>query len=111
MQNNRGSFELLIEHLFNVLSENVKAWNYGRSYVKRIGVLAVAGNGTNHIRDAVHSEGDVYITGEKSLYTVQFAKYLNMNLIVGSHMFTELFGVRSFANKLKEAFLSRILNG
>ncbi|MEB8555894.1 Nif3-like dinuclear metal center hexameric protein, partial [Bacillus cereus] len=36
------------------------------------------------------------------LYTVQHAKFKGINLIVGSHTFTEVFGVESLVLKLKE---------
>ncbi|PEN02506.1 SMS protein, partial [Bacillus wiedmannii] len=45
---------------------------------------------------------DTYITGEKTLYTVQHAKFKGINLIVGSHTFTEVFGVESLVRKLQE---------
>jgi len=52
-----------------------------------------------------HEAGcDVYITGEKTLYTIQYAQYIGMNLIVGSHTFTEIFGVRSLAAQISEQF-------
>lgn len=46
----------------------------------------------------------MYITGEKILYTVQYAQFIGMNLIVGSHTFTEIFGVRTLSEKLKEKY-------
>ena len=52
----------------------------------------------------MNSNCDVYITGEKTLYSIQYAKFIKMNMIVGSHTFTEIFGVESFAHKLKEKF-------
>jgi len=42
---------------------------------------------------------DVYLTGEKILYTVEFAKLYDLNLVVGSHTFTELLGVKSMLEK------------
>ncbi|MNR62849.1 metal-binding protein [compost metagenome] len=56
------------------------------------------------MRDAHLFGCDAYITGEKILYTIQYAKFINMNLIVGSHTFTEIFGVKSFAEKIKEKY-------
>ena len=46
----------------------------------------------------------VYITSEKVFYTIQYAKYANINLIIGSHTFTESFGIESLAEKIKNNF-------
>ena len=46
---------------------------------------------------------DTYITGEANLYSVQYARHLNMNLIVGTHTHTEFPGVESLANKLRSS--------
>jgi putative NIF3 family GTP cyclohydrolase 1 type 2 len=69
-----------------------------------VGIVTGAGNSTNNILDAVNLGCDAYITGEKSLYTVQYAQYVGMNLIVGSHTFTEIFGVRSLVEQIKRKF-------
>ncbi|MGZ9583685.1 Nif3-like dinuclear metal center hexameric protein [Paenibacillus marinisediminis] len=96
------TFEELVDKVKNELAEDVKSWKNSDRLIKRIGILTGAGNSTDNIRDAFDLECDVYITGEKSLYTVQYAQYMGLNLIVGSHTFTEIFGVRSFAQKIKE---------
>ena len=46
------------------------------------------------------------MSGEKVLYTIQYAKLEAINLVIGSHTFTEVFGVRSFVNKTKTEFPS-----
>ncbi len=98
------SFQELSERVSEVLSENVKSWKNSDKRIKRVGIITGAGNSTQSLRDAHYSECDVYITGEKILYTVQYAKFIKMNLIVGSHTFTEIFGVRSLSEKIKEQY-------
>ncbi|WP_082394830.1 Nif3-like dinuclear metal center hexameric protein [Caloranaerobacter sp. TR13] len=44
------------------------------------------------------------MTGEKNLYTIEYAKFARINLIIGSHTFTEVFGVESLAKKIKDKF-------
>lgn len=44
---------------------------------------------------------DLYLTGEKILYSIEYAKLNGLNLIVGSHTFTELFGVKSMLEGLE----------
>ena len=59
---------------------------------------------TDFIKEAVDRGCDVYITGEKSLYTVEYAKFVEIDLLIGSHTATELPGVESFARKVAEKF-------
>ncbi|HDR7590466.1 SMS protein [Bacillus mycoides] len=95
-------FSNLVEKLEERMEEKVKSWKNHDRPVKRIAILTGAGNNTNLIERALEKGCDTYITGEKTLYTVQHAKFKGINLIVGSHTFTEVFGVESLARKLKE---------
>ena len=96
------AFLNLVERLEEKMEEKVKSWRNHDKPVKRIAILTGAGNNTNLIERALEKGCDTYITGEKTLYTVQHAKFKGINLIVGSHTFTEVFGVESLARKLKE---------
>lgn len=98
------SFDELSKRVSIVLNENIKSWKNIEKPIKRVGIITGAGNSTKSLRDAHHSECDVYITGEKILYTIQYAKFIKMNLIVGSHTFTEIFGVRALSEKIKERY-------
>lgn len=98
------SFEQLVDRMTSLLDENVYFQKNNNKEIKRIGMVTGAGNGTDQLREAMNSQCDVYITGEKSLYTLQYARFINMNIIVGSHTFTEIFGVKSLAQKLQENF-------
>lgn len=95
-------FSNLVEKLEERMEEKVKNWKNHDRPVNRITILTGAGNNTNLIERALEKGCDTYITGEKTLYTVQHAKFKGINLIVGSHTFTEVFGVESLARKLKE---------
>lgn len=94
----------LVGDMNRLLGERVYFQNNNNKEIKRIGMITGAGNGTDQLRDAMNSNCDVYITGEKTLYTVQYAKFIKMNIIVGSHTYTEIFGVKSLAQKLQEKF-------
>ncbi|SFT05963.1 Nif3-like dinuclear metal center hexameric protein [Paenibacillus sp. BC26] len=98
------SFQELSDRVSTVLGETIKSWKNSEKPIKRVGIITGAGNSTKSIRDAHYSECDVYITGEKILYTIQYAKFIRMNLIVGSHTFTEIFGVKSLSGKIKEKY-------
>lgn len=98
------TFEELVERVSGKLGEDVKCWKNSNGLIRKVGVITGAGNSTALIKQAKESGCDVYITGEKTLYTVQYAKFIGLNQIVGSHTFTEIFGVKSLAEKLKDEF-------
>lgn len=98
------TFGELTERMSVALGEPVKAWNNTSRPIRRIGMITGAGNSTALIKQAIEADCDAYITGEKTLYSVQYAKFIGMNMIVGSHTFTEIFGVKSLAEKLQTQF-------
>ena len=85
----------------STLDEKVLSWNNCDS-VNKVGVATGAGNLTELLEEAKDLGCDTYITGEKNLYIIQYAEYLGLNLIVGSHTRTEIFGVRCLANLISE---------
>ncbi|MFK8794540.1 Nif3-like dinuclear metal center hexameric protein [Planococcus plakortidis] len=95
-------FGRLTERMRSALNEPVRAWKNNDPPVKRIGVLTGAGHSTALIREAAERGCDTYITGEATLYTIQYAQFAGINLLVGSHTFTEIFGVASLAKKIVE---------
>lgn len=97
-------FHVLVRQFENVLEERALAWQNHDRPVRRIGVVTGAGLTTDHVQEAVAKGCDVYITGERILYTVQYARFAEINLLVGSHTFTEVFGVQSLAQRIQEAF-------
>jgi dinuclear metal center YbgI/SA1388 family protein len=96
------SFDNLVEKMCNELSEPIRAWRNNDKKIKRVGVLTGAGHATNHLKTALDEGCDTYITGEATLYTIQYAQYAGINLLVGSHTYTEIFGVESLAKKLQD---------
>jgi dinuclear metal center YbgI/SA1388 family protein len=95
-------FEALVEKMRYELNEPVRAWRNNSKEVKRVGVLTGAGHSSDHIRRALKEGCDTYITGEATLYTIQYAQFVGINLLVGSHTFTEIFGVESLVEKIKD---------
>lgn len=95
-------FNELVRKMEALLEEPVKAWRFNDKRVKRVGVLCGNGGSTECMKEAVDNKCDVYITGECNLYTIQYAQLKGINLIIGSHTFTELFGIQSLAMKLSE---------
>jgi putative NIF3 family GTP cyclohydrolase 1 type 2 len=96
-------FSTLIERMRTELNEPVRAWKNNQRPIKKIGIVTGAGHSTDHIKRAIDEGCDTYITGEATLYKVQYAEFVGINLFVGSHTFTEVYGVQSLAKKIKEA--------
>lgn len=97
-------FSDLVKKIEKLLEEPVKSWKNNDRDIKKVGVLTGAGMSSYDVKEAVEHNCDVYITGEKILYTVQYAKLKGINLIVGSHTFTEIFGVERLAGIIKEKY-------
>ncbi|KAA0546889.1 Nif3-like dinuclear metal center hexameric protein [Bacillus sp. BGMRC 2118] len=95
-------FDILVERMTKVLEEPVRAWKNNEKKVKKIGILTGAGHSTDNIRKAFEEGCDTYITGEATLYSIQYARHIGVNLLVGSHTFTEIFGVESLILKIQE---------
>lgn len=97
-------FEELVSRIENLMEEPVRSWKNHEGKIKRIGVVTGAGFFSTDVEEAAKLGCDVYFTGEKTLYTVQYAKFININLIVGSHTFIEIFGVESLANLINKRY-------
>ncbi len=100
------SFSELHAKIDALTGEPNMAWKFNDNLVKRVFVVCGAGFMTNEVKMAVDNDCDVYITGEKILYTVQYSKLKKINLIIGSHTFTEVFGVEGLVNKVLMKFKS-----
>lgn len=98
------TFEELVKKIEILLEEPVRSWKNNEKLIKRIGVVTGAGFSSTDIKDAAELGCDVYLTGEKILYTVQYARFTKINLIVGSHTFTEIFGLESLAKMINEKY-------
>ncbi|OQC17326.1 MAG: putative GTP cyclohydrolase 1 type 2 [Firmicutes bacterium ADurb.Bin080] len=97
-------FEELVRKLEMILEEPTKAWRFKDGRIKRVGLVCGGGGSTADVREAFEKNCDVYITGEKVLYTIEYAKFVGMNLIIGSHTFTELLGIESLAGKIADKY-------
>ncbi|WP_083238786.1 Nif3-like dinuclear metal center hexameric protein [Caloranaerobacter ferrireducens] len=98
------TLEELVKKFENILEEPVKVWQFKDGRIKRVGLVCGGGESTSDVKIAIEQDCDVYITGERNLYTIEYAKFARINLIIGSHTFTEVFGVESFAKKIKDKF-------
>ncbi|MGE5396635.1 MAG: Nif3-like dinuclear metal center hexameric protein [Chitinophagales bacterium] len=99
-------FTDLVKRVETLLEEPVRSWQNRPGPVQKLCVVTGGGFMTDEIHDAVERGCDTYITGEKMLYSIEYAAFAGINLIVGSHTFTEVFGVENLAQKVGSAFPS-----
>ena len=91
------------ERLTALLSEEPCRVHDANRAVRRVATVTGAGLYTNFLRDALSYDVDLYVTGETSLFLLEYAKFREVNVLVYSHNYTELPGVRAFAEKIAGA--------
>ena len=99
-------FKDLVDRFEVVTDEPSLSWEFGDKMIQTVYVVCGAGGETNLIKEGIDVGADVYLTGEKVLYTMQYADLHGINLIIGSHTFTEIFGVKSLVNIISNHFSS-----
>lgn len=93
-----------VRRVEDVCEEPVQSWRNSDEPVRTFGVVPGGGALTSYVKECVDRECDLYITGEKDLYTVQYAQYAGIHLVVGSHTFTEVFGVEALVNLIASEY-------
>ncbi len=94
-----------LEKLLNsFLSKSVEVYKFNNKNIKRLGLICGNGAPTECMKEFYDKGCDLYITGEKSLSTVQYAEFRNSNLIICDHSAMEIFGVEELAKKVARKF-------
>lgn len=91
------SIDEFSKRLSDILGEPIRCFQNSQRPVQKAAVVTGGGNMTGEMQRAVEHGCDTYVTGEYVLYSQQYAKLHNMNLLVGSHTNTEILGVESMA--------------
>ena len=91
------------ERLNGLLSEEPCRVHDADRAVRRVATVTGAGFFTDILRDALQYDIDLYVTGETNLYLLEYGKYRKVNVLVYSHNYTELPGVRAFAERIAGA--------
>lgn len=94
------SFDDLSKHLSAVLGESIRQFRNNNRPIRKVGIATGGGNMTTDMKKAVDECCDAYITGEYVLYSQQYAQLEELNLFIGSHTNTEIYGVKSMAELL-----------
>jgi dinuclear metal center YbgI/SA1388 family protein len=92
----------LVRKLQKVLNGPVKVFSFGPKQTRAIG--AVTGAAGSEIYRVAGEEIDTLITGEAPHWAAVAAEELGMNLLLGGHYATEVFGVKALATHLSKRF-------
>ena len=92
----------LIRKLQKALNGPVKVFDFGPKQIRTIGV--VTGAGGSEIYRVAEENIDTFITGEAPHWAAVAAEELGMNLLLGGHYATEVFGVKALAAHLSKRF-------
>jgi dinuclear metal center YbgI/SA1388 family protein len=93
----------LVRRLQKALNGPVKVFGFGPKQARAIGIVTgAAGSEIYRVAD----EGiDTFITGEAPHWAAVAAEELGVNLLLGGHYATEVFGVKSLAAHLAKRFI------
>jgi dinuclear metal center YbgI/SA1388 family protein len=92
----------LVRKLQKALNGPVKVFDFGPKQTRAIGV--VTGAAGSEIYRVADDGIDTFITGEAPHWAAVAAEELGMNLLLGGHYATEVFGVKALAAHLSKRF-------
>jgi dinuclear metal center YbgI/SA1388 family protein len=92
----------LIRKLRKALGGPVKVFSFGPKQTRTIGV--VTGGAGSEIYRVAQENIDTFITGEAPHWAAVAAQELGMNLLLGGHYATEVFGAKALAAHLSKHF-------
>ena len=92
----------LVRKLRKALGGSIKSFNFGPKQTRVIGV--VTGGAGSEIYRVAQEKVDTFITGEAPHWAAVAAEELGMNLLLGGHYATEVFGVKALAAHLSKRF-------
>lgn len=92
----------LQEKLAKIITHKVQVWQNNDKRIETVGIVAGSGSDLESLHEAYQFGCDAYITGEKKLKTLLYAKHVKMNFLLGSHTFTEISGLSNYLNLIKE---------
>src|SRR5215510_3078938 len=92
----------LVRNLQKALNGPVKVFEFGPKQTRSIGI--VTGAAGSEIYRVADEEIDTFITGEAPHWAAVAAEELGVNLLLGGHYATEVFGVKALAAHLSKRF-------
>src|SRR5881392_3591297 len=92
----------LVRKLRKALGGSIKSFNFGPKQTRTIGI--VTGGAGSEIYRVAQENIDTFVTGEAPHWAAVAAQELGMNLLLGGHYATEVFGVKALAAHLSKRF-------
>ena len=92
----------LVRKLRKAVNGPVKFFDFGPKQTRTIGV--VTGGAGSEIYRVAQENIDTFVTGEAPHWAAVAAEELGMNLLLGGHYATEVFGVKALAGHLSKRF-------
>ena len=92
----------LVRKLRKALNGPVKVFDFGPKQTRAIGI--VTGAAGSEIYRVAQEDIDTFITGEAPHWAAVAGEELGMNLLIGGHYATEIFGVKALAAHLSKRF-------
>jgi dinuclear metal center YbgI/SA1388 family protein len=92
----------LLRKLRKALNGPVNAFQFGPTQARTIGI--VTGGAGSEIYRVAEEKIDTFITGEAPHWAAVAAEELGMNVLLGGHYATEVFGVKALAAHLSKRF-------
>jgi dinuclear metal center YbgI/SA1388 family protein len=92
----------LVRKLEKALNGSVKVFGFGPKHTREISI--VTGAAGSEIYRVAEEGIDTFITGEAPHWAAVAAEELGMNLLLGGHYATEVFGVKALAAHLSKRF-------
>ena len=92
----------LVRKLRKALNGPVKVFDFGPKQTRSIGI--VTGAAGSEIYRVAQEDIDTFVTGEAPHWAAVAAEELGMNLLIGGHYATEVFGVKALAAHLSKRF-------
>ena len=92
----------LVRKLRRALNGPIKLFDFGPKQTRTIGI--VTGGAGSEIYRVAQENIDTFITGEAPHWAAVAAEELGMNLLLGGHYATEVFGVKALAAHLSRRF-------
>jgi len=91
-----------VRKLQKALNGPVKVFGFGPKRTRTIGIIT--GGAGSEIYRVAQENIDTFVTGEAPHWAAVAAEELGMNLLLGGHYATEIFGVKALAAHLSERF-------
>ena len=92
----------LVRKLRGALNGPIKVFDFGPKQTRTIGI--VTGGAASEIYRVAQENIDTFITGEAPHWAAVAAEELGINLLLGGHYATEVFGVKTLATHLSRRF-------